>query len=62
MIYPDEKDWTLMMRIFMMDKEGGIATNVMYVLLFVTTIPSIIFYLFAQKNIVQGVTSSGIKG
>ena len=62
MIYPDEKDWTLMMRIFMMDKEGGLPMNVMYVLLFVTTIPSIVFYLFAQKNIVHGVATSGIKG
>lgn len=62
MIYPNEKDWTLMMRIFMMDKEGGVPTNVMYVLLFVTCLPSIIFYLFAQKNIQQGVATSGIKG
>lgn len=62
MMLPDEKDWTLMMRIFMMDKAGVTAPNVMYVLLFVTTIPSIVFYLLAQKNIVQGVASSGVKG
>lgn len=62
MILPEEKDWTLMMRIFMMDKGGHVEPNTMYVLLFVTTIPSIIFYLIAQKNIVQGVSSAGIKG
>ena len=62
MIYPDENDWSLMMRIFMMDKSGNIEPRIMYVLLFVTTIPSIVFYLFAQKTLVQGVASTGIKG
>lgn len=62
MMLPEEKDWTLMMRVFMVDKSGDIDPNVMYVLLFVTTIPSILFYLLAQKNIVQGVAASGIKG
>ena len=62
MIYPNENDWTLMMRVFMMDKEGGTPTNIMYVLLFVTCLPSIVFYLFAQKNIQQGVATAGIKG
>ena len=62
MILPDEKDWTLMMRVFMMDKKGNIDPNTMYVLLFITTLPSIIFYLLAQKNIVRGVSADGIKG
>lgn len=62
MILPDEKDWTLMMRVFMMDKKGNVEPNIMYVLLFITTIPSILFYLLAQKNIVRGVSADGIKG
>ena len=62
MILPDEKDWTLMMRVFMMDKKGNVELNTMYVFLFVTTIPSILFYLLAQKNIVRGVSADGIKG
>ena len=62
MILPDEKDWTLMMRVFMMDKKGNVEPNTMYVLLFITTIPSILFYLLAQKNIVRGVSADGIKG
>lgn len=62
MMLPDQKDWTLMMRVFYMDKAGDADPNVMYVLLFITTIPSILFYLLAQKNIVQGVASSGVKG
>lgn len=62
MILPNEETWTLMMRVFMMDKAGTAEPSVMYVLLFLTTMPSIIFYLLAQKNIVQGVASSGVKG
>ena len=62
MILPEEKDWTLMMRIFMLDKSGRVEPNVMYVLLLVTAIPSILFYLLAQKNIVKGVSTSGMKG
>lgn len=62
MILPNEDTWTLMMRVFMMDKGGTAEPSVMYVLLFLTTMPSILFYLLAQKNIVQGVASSGVKG
>jgi len=46
----------------MMDKKGNVELNTMYVFLVVTTIPSILFYLLAQKNIVRGVSADGIKG
>lgn len=62
MIYPDEKDWTLMMRIFMMDKAGNTEPSMMYVLLTVTAFPAIVFYLFAQRHIKDGVTSGSVKG
>lgn len=62
MLLPDEKDWTLMIRIFSLNNKGDVEKNVMYVLLFVTCIPSIVFYLFAQKNIQEGVSTAGIKG
>jgi len=62
MLLPNEKDWTLMIRIFALDNAGGVKQNVMYVLLFVTCIPSIVFYLMAQRNIQEGVSTSGIKG
>lgn len=62
MLLPDERDWTLMIRIYALNNAGNVEKNVMYVLLFVTCIPSIIFYLFAQKNIQEGVSTAGIKG
>lgn len=62
MLLPQEKDWTLMMRIFNMSSTGTVPENIKYVLLFVTCLPSIIFYLFAQKNIQQGISTSGLKG
>lgn len=61
MLLPDSKDWTLMMRVFALQK-GSASANTMYVVLFITCIPSIIFYLFAQKNIQEGISTSGIKG
>ena len=61
MLLPDTKDWTLMMRVFALQK-GSTSQTTMYVLLFVTRIPSIVFYLMAQKNIQEGISTSGIKG
>ena len=64
MLLPDEKDWTLMVRIYAMTKntDGSIPINVIYVFLFVTVLPTIIIYLFAQKNLQQGIATSGLKG
>ena len=61
MLLPDSKDWTLMMRVFAMQK-GNASPSQMYVLLFVTCIPSVLFFLCAQKNIQEGISTSGIKG
>lgn len=64
MLLPDEKDWTLMVRIYAMTKntDGSIPINVIYVFLFVTVLPTIIIYLFAQKDLQQGIATSGLKG
>lgn len=62
MILPEEKDWTIMIRIFMMERGGITPLNVLYVMLFVACVPSIIFYLIAQKQIQEGVSTTGIKG
>lgn len=62
MLLPEEEDWTLMIRIYQMTKSGDIPENIQYVLLFITCLPSIIFYLFAQKNIQQGISTAGLKG
>lgn len=61
MLLPDSKDWTLMMRVFALDK-GDSLISTLYAALFITCIPSIIFYLFAQKHIQEGISTSGIKG
>ena len=55
------KDWTLMMRVFSL-QQNSVTPDVLYVVLFVTCIPSIIFFLFAQKHIAEGVSTTGIKG
>lgn len=62
MLLPDEKNWTLMIRIFAMGNSDNVPQNVMYVLLFITCLPSIIFYLFAQRNIQEGISTAGLKG
>lgn len=61
MLLPDSKDWTLMMRIFALEKSSA-SPGVLYAALFITCIPSILFYLLAQKHIQEGISTSGIKG
>jgi len=62
MLLPDEKDWTIMIRIYNLDKKGLVPPTNMYVLLVVAVIPVLLIYLFAQKNIVEGISTTGIKG
>lgn len=61
MLLPNSENWTLMMRVFALEKGAG-SINVLYAALFITCIPSIVFYLFAQKHIQEGISTSGIKG
>ena len=62
MLLPNEKDWTIMIRLFTVDKLGNAPLPIVYVLLTVATLPVVITYLFAQKNIAEGVAMTGIKG
>ena len=62
MLLPNEKDWTVMMRLYMMDKLGTIPHNVIYVLMVAAVVPILIIYLFVQKNITEGVSTTGLKG
>ena len=62
MLLPNEKDWTLMIRLYTVDKLGNAPLPIVYVLLTVATLPVVITYLFAQKNIAEGVAMTGIKG
>lgn len=62
MLLPDEEDWTIMMRIFNIDSIGSAPPTHMYVLLVVAVIPILLFYLLAQRNIVEGISTTGLKG
>ena len=62
MLLPDQKDWTIMIRLFVLNTASAPKPSYMYVLLVVATIPSLVIYMIAQKNLVEGVSTSGIKG
>ena len=63
MLLPDKKDWTIMIRLFNIEKMGAaVQPSLLYVLMVVATLPVLIIYLFAQKNIVEGISTTGIKG
>ena len=62
MLLPDQKDWTIMIRLFVLNTASTPQPSHMYVLLLVATIPSFIIYMMAQKQLVEGVSTTGIKG
>ena len=62
MLLPDSKDWTLMIRLYLIQQNTFVPLNVIYVLLVVTVVPIILLYLLAQNYIAEGVTMTGIKG
>ena len=62
MLLPEQKDWTIMIRLFVLTTAGTPKPSYMYVLLVIATIPSLVIYMIAQKNLVEGVSTSGIKG
>lgn len=62
MLLPNEKDWTIMIRLYLLEKQNLVDLPVMYVMLTAATLPVILVYLFAQKDITEGVVMSGIKG
>ncbi len=61
MLLPDSKNWTLMMRVFALEK-GDVSVAILYTALFVCCVPSIIVFLFSQKHIQEGISTTGIKG
>ena len=62
MLLPAQKDWTIMIRLYVLSTAGSPKPSHMYVLLLVATIPSFIIYMAAQKQLVEGVSRTGIKG
>lgn len=61
MLLPDDKKWTILIRIYAA-QEGSATWNSVMVMLTAAVIPILIFYLFMQKYIVQGITMTGLKG
>ena len=62
MLLPNEKDWTIMIRIYNIDKLGNAPPTSVYVLLVAAVLPVLIIYLLAQRQIVEGISTTGIKG
>ncbi|MDR3121404.1 MAG: carbohydrate ABC transporter permease [Clostridiales bacterium] len=60
-LLPESDKWTIMIRIYAAQR-GSASWNDSMVLLTFSTIPVLIAYLLAQKNIVQGISMTGLKG
>lgn len=62
-LLPDQKKWTIMVRIFnAQDSSTTAGWNNIMVMTVVATLPVLIVYLIAQKHVVQGITMTGLKG
>lgn len=62
MMLPHDKDWTIMIRIFNLDRVGNQSKAVLYVLMTVSTLPCLVVFMYTQKDIAQGISMTGIKG
>lgn len=62
MFLPNEKNWTIMMRVFKLQEGLSFDLNVMYALLTIVTIPMLIMFFFMQKHIAEGIATTGLKG
>ena len=62
MLLPSEKDWTVMIRLYLVQKLNYAPQPIIYVMLTVAVLPIILIYLFVQKHIAEGTLSAGIKG
>ena len=60
-LLPDSANWTIMIRIYAAQR-GRASWNQSMVMLSFSTVPVLIIYLLAQKNIVQGISMTGLKG
>jgi len=62
MLLPKEENWTMMIRIYVSLYSPNLSWNKMMIMLTVATIPVIVAYLIAQKNVIQGISTTGLKG
>jgi len=60
-LLPDSSRWTLMIRIYAIQRGSATWVDIM-VLLTISTIPVTLIYMLAQKYIVQGIAMTGLKG
>ena len=60
-LLPDSNNWTIMIRIYAAQR-GRASWNQSMVMLSFSTVPVLFIYLLAQKNIVQGISMTGLKG
>ena len=60
-LLPESDKWTIMIRIYAAQR-GRASWNQSMVMLTFSTVPVLIAYLLAQKNIVQGISMTGLKG
>lgn len=61
-LLPDPSEWTIMVRIYAAQNSPTTSWNTIMSMLITATVPILALYLAAQKNIVEGVASTGIKG
>lgn len=61
MLIPDEKNWTIMIRLYITQRSSNIELNGIYAMILVIVLPLVILYLFAQKHLVDGIATSGMK-
>ncbi len=61
-LLPESDQWPIMVRIYGIQNSSSASWSHIMVLLGTATLPVLILYLLAQKNIVQGISMSGLKG
>ncbi len=62
LLLTSEKKWTIMVRIYAAQWGSSATWNNVMVMLTVSTIPVILVYIIAQKQVVQGISLTGLKG
>lgn len=62
LLLTSEKKWTIMVRIYAAQWGSAATWNNIMVMLTVSTIPVILVYIIAQKQVVQGISLTGLKG
>jgi multiple sugar transport system permease protein len=62
LLLPSDKLWTIMVKLYAYQGSIGAAPNSILAFTVLATIPGLVAYLLAQRNVVQGITLTGLKG